>query len=242
MPWISCHALGVRLRRAPVGMLPGASEPELRFQESGGFGYHRAMAENRDLIQAQARLDALTDWERRPRNTMRVGLEPMRDLAAASGRPAKVLPLDPRGGHQGQGVGLGLDRGGAGACRPSCRPLRLASCRAHHRAGERTGTRCRRADARARLEPGARRLRGRAQGRHARGQRDLVRSSHRRRLPHLSRSGRRMGGDRSGLGRPARFRPTSSTARSQSSPTSRSSTRRFWARRARRSRARRSGS
>ena len=43
------------------------------------------MAENRDLTQALARLDALTDWERRPRNTMRVGLGPMQDLAVRLG-------------------------------------------------------------------------------------------------------------------------------------------------------------
>src|ERR1700722_2693236 len=47
------------------------------------------MPENHYLTQAQARLDALTDWERRPRNTMRVGLEPMQDLATRLGDPQK---------------------------------------------------------------------------------------------------------------------------------------------------------
>ena len=70
-----------------------------------------------DLARVTARLDALTDWERRPRSKMRVGLEPMRDLAARLGDPEKVVSLDPRRGHQGQGVGLGPDRGRAGARR-----------------------------------------------------------------------------------------------------------------------------
>ena len=41
-----------------------------------------ATAQNLNLAGAMARLDALTDWERRPRGAMRVGLEPMLDLAA----------------------------------------------------------------------------------------------------------------------------------------------------------------
>jgi dihydrofolate synthase / folylpolyglutamate synthase len=61
------------------------------------------MAENRDLIQAQARLDALTDWERRPRNTMRVGLEPMRDLAARLGDPQKSFRSIHVAGTKGKG-------------------------------------------------------------------------------------------------------------------------------------------
>ena len=61
------------------------------------------MAENRDLIQAQARLDALTDWERRPRNTMRVGLEPMQDLAARLGDPQKSFRSIHVAGTKGKG-------------------------------------------------------------------------------------------------------------------------------------------
>ena len=61
------------------------------------------MAENRDLIQAQARLDALTDWERRPRNTMRVGLEPMRDLAQRLGDPQKSFRSIHVAGTKGKG-------------------------------------------------------------------------------------------------------------------------------------------
>jgi dihydrofolate synthase/folylpolyglutamate synthase len=61
------------------------------------------MAENRDLIQAQARLDALTDWERRPRNAMRVGLEPMQDLAARLGDPQKSFRSVHVAGTKGKG-------------------------------------------------------------------------------------------------------------------------------------------
>jgi dihydrofolate synthase / folylpolyglutamate synthase len=61
------------------------------------------MAENRDLIQAQARLDALTDWERRPRSAMRVGLEPMQDLAARLGDPQKSFRSIHVAGTKGKG-------------------------------------------------------------------------------------------------------------------------------------------
>ena len=61
------------------------------------------MAENRDLTQAQARLDALTDWERRPRNTMRVGLEPMQDLARRLGDPQKSFRAIHVAGTKGKG-------------------------------------------------------------------------------------------------------------------------------------------
>ena len=57
------------------------------------------MAENHDLAHAMARLDALTDWERRPRNKMRVGLEPMQDLAEKLNAMAgPVRFLIPEGG------------------------------------------------------------------------------------------------------------------------------------------------
>ena len=61
------------------------------------------MAENCDLTQAQARLDALTDWERRPRNTMRVGLEPMQDLARRLGDPQKSFRAIHVAGTKGKG-------------------------------------------------------------------------------------------------------------------------------------------
>jgi dihydrofolate synthase / folylpolyglutamate synthase len=61
------------------------------------------MAENRELTQAMARLDALTDWERRPRKFMRVGLAPMLDLAARLGRPQEAFRSIHVGGTKGKG-------------------------------------------------------------------------------------------------------------------------------------------
>ncbi len=61
------------------------------------------MAENHDLARATARLDALTDWERRPRGKMRVGLEPMRDLAARLGDPQKAFRSIHVAGTKGKG-------------------------------------------------------------------------------------------------------------------------------------------
>ena len=56
-----------------------------------------------DLAHAMARLDALTDWERRPRNKMRVGLEPMRDLAVRLGDPQKSFRSIHVAGTKGKG-------------------------------------------------------------------------------------------------------------------------------------------
>jgi dihydrofolate synthase/folylpolyglutamate synthase len=50
-----------------------------------------------------ARLDALTDWERRPRGTMRVGLAPMLDLAARLGDPQKAFRSIHVAGTKGKG-------------------------------------------------------------------------------------------------------------------------------------------
>ncbi len=61
------------------------------------------MAENHDLARAMARLDTLTDWERRPRSKMRVGLEPMRDLASRLGDPEKVFRSIHVAGTKGKG-------------------------------------------------------------------------------------------------------------------------------------------
>ena len=61
------------------------------------------MAENPNLARAMARLDALTDWERRPRNTMRVGLEPMQDLATRLGDPQKSFRSIHVAGTKGKG-------------------------------------------------------------------------------------------------------------------------------------------
>ena len=61
------------------------------------------MAENHDLARAMARLDTLTDWERRPRSKMRVGLEPMRDLASRLGDPEKAFRSIHVAGTKGKG-------------------------------------------------------------------------------------------------------------------------------------------
>ena len=61
------------------------------------------MAENHDLAHAMGRLDELTDWERRPRNKMRVGLEPMRDLAARLGDPQRSFRSIHVAGTKGKG-------------------------------------------------------------------------------------------------------------------------------------------
>lgn len=55
------------------------------------------------LAAAMARVDALTDWERRPRNRMRVGLEPARDLAARLGDPQKAFRAVHVAGTKGKG-------------------------------------------------------------------------------------------------------------------------------------------
>jgi dihydrofolate synthase / folylpolyglutamate synthase len=61
------------------------------------------MVENLELAAAMARLDALTDWERRPRKFMRVGLEPMQDLAARLGRPQEAFRAVHVAGTKGKG-------------------------------------------------------------------------------------------------------------------------------------------
>jgi dihydrofolate synthase / folylpolyglutamate synthase len=61
------------------------------------------MAEDRQLARALARLDALTNWENRPRSTMRVGLEPMLDLARRLGDPQKSFRSIHVGGTKGKG-------------------------------------------------------------------------------------------------------------------------------------------
>jgi dihydrofolate synthase / folylpolyglutamate synthase len=61
------------------------------------------MAENHDLARAMTRLDALTDWERRPRTGMRVGLEPMIDLAGRLGDPQKSFRSIHVAGTKGKG-------------------------------------------------------------------------------------------------------------------------------------------
>jgi dihydrofolate synthase/folylpolyglutamate synthase len=62
-----------------------------------------ATAQNLNLARAMVRLDALTDWERRPRGMMRVGLEPMLDLAARLGDPQKAFRSIHVAGTKGKG-------------------------------------------------------------------------------------------------------------------------------------------
>ena len=61
------------------------------------------LVENIELAEAMARLDALTDWERRPRRTMRVGLAPMLDLAARLGDPHRAFRSIHVAGTKGKG-------------------------------------------------------------------------------------------------------------------------------------------
>src|SRR6516165_7236951 len=55
------------------------------------------------LARATARLDTLTDWESRPRRKMRVGLEPMIDLAQRLGEPQKSFRSVHVAGTKGKG-------------------------------------------------------------------------------------------------------------------------------------------
>jgi dihydrofolate synthase/folylpolyglutamate synthase len=74
------------------------------------------MADDSRLAAAMARLDALTDWERRPRNRMRVGLEPACDLAARLGEPHKTFRAVHVAGTKGKGsVSALIEAGLAGA-------------------------------------------------------------------------------------------------------------------------------
>jgi dihydrofolate synthase / folylpolyglutamate synthase len=61
------------------------------------------MTERSDLSRAMSRLDALTDWERRPRSKMRVGLEPMQDLAARLGHAERSFRAIHVAGTKGKG-------------------------------------------------------------------------------------------------------------------------------------------
>ncbi len=61
------------------------------------------LAQSRELAQALARLDALTNWEQRPRGSMRVGLEPMLDLNARLGDPRTAFRPIHVAGTKGKG-------------------------------------------------------------------------------------------------------------------------------------------
>ncbi|WP_246775451.1 bifunctional folylpolyglutamate synthase/dihydrofolate synthase [Methylobacterium aquaticum] len=71
------------------------------------------------------RLDRLTDWEKRPRGGMRVGLAPMRDLLARLGAPQASLRVIHVGGTKGKGSVCALIE--AGLMRAGLRVGRYAS-------------------------------------------------------------------------------------------------------------------
>jgi len=76
----------------------------------------------RKLDRTMARLDALTDWERRPRGRMRVSLAPMQDLAARLGEPQTAFRAIHVAGTKGKGsvsalIEAGLVRAGIKAGR-----------------------------------------------------------------------------------------------------------------------------
>jgi dihydrofolate synthase/folylpolyglutamate synthase len=69
------------------------------------------------LSDTLARLDTLTNWERRPREDMKVGLEPIQDLMQRLGNPHKTFRVVHVGGTKGKGsvsslVESGLRRAG----------------------------------------------------------------------------------------------------------------------------------
>ena len=89
-----------------------------------------AMSENHKLTQAMARLDALTDWERRPRRMMRVGLAPMLDLSARLGDPHKSFRTVHVAGTKGKGSVSALIQ--AGLVRAGLRAGRYGSPHVEH--------------------------------------------------------------------------------------------------------------
>ncbi len=138
-----------------------------------------------DLTRVTARLDALTDWERRPRSKMRVGLEPMRDLGERLGEPQKSFRSIHVAGTKGKGSVSALIE--AALVRAGLRVGRYGSPHVE-RLTERVSLDGREIDepnSRPRPRSRARRVRGGPQGRHAGGQCDLVRPSDRRRFSHF---------------------------------------------------------
>ncbi len=164
-----------------------------------------ATPQNRDLARVMARLDALTDWERRPRNKMRVGLEPMRDLAARLGDPQKSFRSIHVAGTKGKGSVSALIE--AALAHAGLRVGRYASPHVE-RINERVSVQGHDVD-----EPTLARALNRALDAYETARKagtpavdatwfDLL---HRRRFYHLRRDATRVGGDRSGLGRAAQF-------------------------------------
>jgi dihydrofolate synthase/folylpolyglutamate synthase len=82
-------------------------------------------SENRSLADVLARLDRLTNWERRPRGEMRVGLDPMLDLMDRLGNPHKSFRAIHVAGTKGKGSVSALTE--AGLLRAGWRVGRYAS-------------------------------------------------------------------------------------------------------------------
>ncbi len=130
-----------------------------------------AVSENHELAEAMARLDALTDWERRPRRAMRVGLAPMQDLSARLGDPHKSFRSVHVAGTKGKGSVSALIE--AGLVRAGLRAGRYGSPHVE-RVTERVSLQGRDVDelhAGAGADPRARRLRGRPPRTHGGGRR-----------------------------------------------------------------------
>ena len=189
-----------------------------------------------------ARLDALTDWERRPRNTMRVGLEPMQDLAARLGDPQKSFRSIHVAGTKGKGSVSALIE--AALAHAGLRVGRYASPHVE-RITERVSVQGHDVD-----EPTLARALNRALDAYEAARTAGTPAANATWFDLLTAAAflifretrRRVGGDRSGLGRPARFdqhRRRRNRRRHQHRARAHGNS---WAIRARRSRARRSGS
>jgi dihydrofolate synthase/folylpolyglutamate synthase len=87
-------------------------------------------ATEQDLVEALARLDRLTDWERRPRSAMRVGLEPMLVLMERLGNPHQRFRSIHVAGTKGKGSVCALIE--AGLLRAGLQVGRYASPHVEH--------------------------------------------------------------------------------------------------------------
>lgn len=98
---------------APTVTSPDIASPDIASSDDG------------PLPAVLDRLDRLTDWEKRPRGGMRVGLGPMRDLLARLGEPQAALRVIHVAGTKGKGSVCALIE--AGLLRAGLRVGRYAS-------------------------------------------------------------------------------------------------------------------
>ena len=165
----------------------------------------QAMAEDQQLARAMARLDALTNWESRPRATMRVGLEPMLDLARRLGDPQNSFRSIHVAGTKGKGSVSALIE--AALARAGLCVGRYASPHVE-RITERVTLEGREIDeaslARA-LDKALDAYEAAREAGSPAARRHLVRPSDRRRLHHFRRNAARVGGRRGRAWRAARF-------------------------------------